>query len=64
MKSFKVTDLECFCYKQIPFLITQHVKHKASALITSTLPPTSVLLPLPSPQREGRVGEGLIFSRF
>lgn len=34
---------------QISFMIMQHVKHKASALITSTHPPTAVLLPTSLP---------------
>lgn len=47
------------CYMQIPFMIMQHVKHKASALITSTHPPTTVLLPTSLPaEKKGWVGEG------
>lgn len=50
---------------QIPFMIMQHVKHKASALITSTHPPTTVLLPTSLPaEKKGWVGEGVIFDIF
>lgn len=53
------------CYMQIPFMIMQHVKHKASALITSTHPPTTVLLPTSLPaEKKGWVGEGVIFDIF
>lgn len=43
---------------QIPFMITQHGKHKASALITSTHPPTTVFLPTSVPEVKKRVGGG------
>lgn len=47
------------CYMQIPFMITQHGKHKASALITSTHPPTTVFLPTSVPEvKKEWVGEG------
>lgn len=54
--------IQTVCYMQIPFMIMQHVKHKASALITSTHPPTTALpLPTSLPAQRGAggwVGEG------
>lgn len=50
-------------HMQIPLIIMQHVKHKASALITSTHPPTTVLLPTSLP--EERLGEeGVVYFMF
>lgn len=49
--------IQTVCYMQIPFMIMQHVKHKASALITSTHPPTTALpLPTSLPAERGAGG--------